>query len=76
MTSVFAKTRTQAGTTILPGTIGAGSGTIEAVPEVLQQNINFEPFMVTTDPSITPFECLDGRPPVDTNAPVGAKFAG
>lgn len=32
--------------------------------------------MVSTDPSVTPCECYDGRPPVDINALVGAKIAG
>lgn len=75
MASVFTNTRTQAGTMILPQPIGAGSGTIEAVPEALAKNIDFGPFMVTTDPS-RPLECIDGRKPVDESAPVGPKLAG
>lgn len=68
-------TQTQADTTILAEPIGAGNGSIEAVPEVLEQKINFEPFMVSANSS-TPLECIDGRRPVDIDAPVGAKLAG
>lgn len=68
-------TAAKAGTIVSPEPIGAGVGKIEANKEALAQNINFEAFMVSTDPTIA-LECIDGRKKsFASDAPVGAKLA-
>lgn len=69
-------TSARAGTIISPDPIGVGEGKIGADTEVLKKAIDFSPFMTETDPLKTPLECIDGRPPVDVDALVGAKLAG